>query len=319
LEFLKDMVSAMRWRRDERRLAGAVEDLPRRSKPLHVNFCFHAENIADGDYWPNFLDFVTRFHEQTSVKAIACVVPAVNPLAQAQMDRDNTTSKEYAARIHALRRFCEIGYHGHFFARADSPGAARAVYDQYLGGADTFPYDVLCKDCLVPVGKPSEDGDAVAGRFAEEMEWFTSIGIRPRVYAAGMWFLSKNVVTLIEDSGFEVDTSVRQGHSHPMGGTDLHASDIPGRGDVFLLPPRKRVIEIQSIFYPVQHPLRQLPFLREILACDVDEDRFAVFPSHETEVLHYRRELARYVDAIHKLIPGVRWSGLDEMLRHIRV
>lgn len=319
MRFLKDMLSAMGWRRNERKLPDAVGELPRRSRPLHLNFCFHAENIADGTCWPNFLDFVTRFHEQTAVKAIACVVPAVNPLARAQLDRDKTTPKEYAARIHELRRFCEIGYHGHFFTRADTPADARAVYDAFLGGADTFPYNVLCKDSLVPVGKPNEDADAVSGEFAEEMDWFTSIGIRPRVYAAGMWFLSQNIVTLIEESGFQVDTSVRQGHSHSMGGTDLHASEIPGRGGVFLLPPGKRVVEIQSIFYPVQHPVRQLRFLGEILARDPDEDTFAVFPSHETEVLHYRRELARCVDVVHGLLPGVRWSDLDEMLRHIRL
>lgn len=317
MKFIKNAISALKWRADERRLPGEIEALPRRAKPLHVNFSFHAENLGNERCWRNFLDFAATFHDRTGVKAIACVLPAINPLAAAQMDRDNVTHQEYAARVHELRQFCEIGYHGHFFTKADTPADARAVYDEYLGGADVFPYDVLSERSLAPVGGPNEDTHAVNVQVAEELDWFARLGIRPRIYAAGMWFLSNNVIRLIEEAGFQVDTSIRQRHSHRMGRCDLHADDLPGRGVAFLIPPRRLIIEIQSVFYPIKHPLLQLDFLSEILARNPDEDAFIVLPSHETEVLHFRKQLERYVDFIQNEVEGAVWSSLDDMLSRI--
>ena len=314
---VKELLSRFRWRRDERRLPGLAATLPRRSRPLHLNFVFHAENIADERYWPGFLDFATRFRQKTNVKPIVCVVPGVNPLALVQMARYAVSTKEYADRVRQLQAISEVGYHGHFFTRADSPRQARETYQTFLDDVDVFPYDALIAQAQQPIGKTNEDLGAIRTQFARELEWFVSVGMRPRVYAAGMWFLSRAVTDLLDTNGFAVDTSIRQGHTHPMGGHDLPSHVVPERGAAFLLPPHRRVIEIQSLFYPVEHPARQLPYLREILLRDPEHDAFAVFPSHETEVHHFGRAFDRWVDVIHENVTGAAWTGLDDMLRLI--
>jgi len=305
-----------------RRLALLVRDLlwsPRalrrfeRRAPLGVNFCFHVEHLADRALAGAFLRVLHELRERTGVRACAAVLAWTNPLARARAARTGMTESEYADLVARVAEAADVGMHAHFFRVSDDPASA-AGENRAIFGRAAEAFGELDQASLIPLGQANYDEGLVAAQFEADLAWLRAHGLDPKVFAGGQWLMSAHLAGLLQRAGFIADTTIRTGHTTPLGDY-LADADVPPRGTPFRLPPTERVVEIQSVFYPTVHPSFHAEPVRAMLETAPDRPLGVVLPAHETEAVRFTPEIRRHVALFSSLAPAVQWIPVDEMAR----
>ncbi|MCK5594669.1 hypothetical protein KAI19_00650 [bacterium] len=256
-----------------------------REKPINMNFVFHTEAIANKKTFGKLMDFCRRFLDHTNAKVTLCITTPFCSQTQRQLDEFNITIGEYEKRVKNISEFAEIGYHGHFFM--DSAGT-------------------------VPINHLNYNSRFIREQMRAEFKWIKEQGISPITYVAGWWFLTDGIIKQLEDLGIKVDCSIRRNHTNTFGEKFIKDDNIPQRGEPFILSPSQKIIEIQSVFYPIHHPRLTLKMLNNTLNFRLDKELFIVFPSHEGELLEFRREFWASIKILTKL-NYIKWTNLAEM------
>ncbi len=264
--------------------AAAPRPLPERGRPLYVTFVFHTERIADAAVFEPFLEFVLWLSDTTGARPTACVTTPHCPECAELMRANGVNEADYAARLRRLAQAADIGYHGHFFAQ----DAGR----------------------LEPMSPKNFRADAAAEQMDKEMAWLEGCVGPPRAYCAGWWLLNESIVRLLDARGVEADSSIRHYHANTFGSRYLDDDALPPRGEPFLLPPSRRIIEIPSAFYPIHHPRRTREQLRPTLEHAPDRPLVLAFPAHEGEILQHGRAFRDNVLMLTRQADCVCWMSL---------
>ncbi|MBU0478217.1 hypothetical protein KKC91_06590 [bacterium] len=264
-----------------------------RKKPININFVFHTEAIANKRIFDKLMDFCKKFFDYTHAKLTLCITTPYCPQTQYQLEKFNVTTGEYGKRVKEISKFTEIGYHGHFFTPLSN------------------------KRALAPINHLNYNFQLIKEQMEKEIFWLKKESITPITYVAGWWFLTDDIIKQLEDFGIRVDCSIRRNHTNSFGEKFIDDSKIPRRGEPFILSSSKRIIEIQSIFYPIHHPRLTLNMLKNVMDFRADKELFLVFPSHEGELLDFNREFWANIKMLSKL-RYIKWTDLSEMNRLAR-
>lgn len=286
MDRLKDMIAKLpklAWY-----IGGA--ELPARQAVSYLNFCIHTEMIYDTGIYKALTAFSKDFFVLTGKRIAVCISTPACPYVKAAMSKNGFADEDFASRILELARFAEIGYHGHFY--------------------DEGP------DGLTQVSRNHYPAELVSGQIRKEMKWFGSIGIRPRIYVAGWWFMTADIVLELERSGLEVDVSVRKGKYDTFGTRYMDDGDLPRAGRPFILPPSKNVVEIQSIFGPVMQPPVMKGHLGKYLKVDPAQELFFIFPLHDWDLPKYYRNIWSNTECLSRHWQCVSWMDIPDMRRH---
>jgi len=259
-----------------------------REKPININFVFHTEAIANKRIFDKLMDFCKKFLDYTHAKVTLCITTPYCLQTQCQLKEFNTTIKEYEERVKNISGFAEIGYHGHFFMP--------------LSNGHT----------IVPINHLNYNFQLIKEQMKKEMSWLREESIFPITYVAGWWFLTDDIIEQLESFGIKVDCSIRRNHTNTFGKKFIEDDKIPQRGEPFILSPSKEIIEIQSVFYPIDHPRLTLNKLKNVIDFRVNKELFLVFPSHEIELLDFNREFWASIRMLTKL-DYIKWTNLSEM------
>ena len=292
--------------------AVAPQSLPSRSAPLHLTFVFHTEAVAEERSFRALLEFARHFECSTGEQITLCVTTPLCPQTEFDIERQEITEQEYAARLGELAECAEIGYHGHFFVRAEECG------DEPYAGLPDRAMNVIRSapwfGKLVPMVGDRFNPDRVRAQISSEVQWLADAVGAPRAYVAGWWFMTSEIVSALEENGIAVDCSIRQRHKPTLTDEYLPPDTVPPRGLPFILPPSRRIIEIQSCFYPIEHPRNTIRYLMPTLEHEGDRPLFLVFPSHETELLAYGDVFRALIEVVKKRAPSLRWCSLGKQV-----
>jgi len=286
--------------------------LPARRERIRINFNFHVEDIADTETYIAFREFVKGLADAAQAKPLLCVTTPHCPQTRCQMKQNHLCEEEYEERVKELARYSEIGYHGHFFSK--KKGKLDGAVAEWIGD---MLYSMAWADGLNPMGSSNFERAVVENQMREEIAWLKGIGIEPFAYVAGWWFMNEDVALLLEQNGIKIDFSVRQRHPDTFGGRYLQNGSLPPHGEPFILPPTKGVIEVRSVFYPVEHPRRSKEFFRDTVVHSPDSPLYVVFPSHEGEAIHFSRELMDNALATRRMKGIFEWQDLSTQLSEI--
>lgn len=294
--------------------------LPDRKEPVYVNFVVHTEEIADEKIFCKFLYFAKKFMDMTGVKCVSCIPTPECPAVKAQLFKYSMTPEIYGERVRRLALYADIGYHGHFYRVTRDRDEVEAYFARAYKSKAIF--DGGCWQLqdgwwLMPVSHENYDFFIVREQILAEMDWFHENHLSPWIYTAGSWFLTPDIVAFIDEAGFKIDCSVRKYHHDSFGCHYMKEEDIPPRGEVFILPPAKQLCEVQSVFYPVQHPYGVMTRYQEMASYAPHKPLFVVFPSHERETIYFQREVFKHVEKLSHC-SQFQWLPMQEYIHKIR-
>jgi hypothetical protein len=113
-----------------------------------------------------------------------CPMYQVSPLVDSQrielpkIARSQKVEADFTERIQGLAEHYDIGYHGHFF---------KAVDDGY---------------------KPTFKFDEIRDQFRAEQQHLRDIGLAPKAYAGGWWYVTPQILSLMAEVGINIDTTI---------------------------------------------------------------------------------------------------------------
>lgn len=261
--------------------------IARRGGVSYFNFAIHSEKIYDEGTYKALLAFAQEFHSLTGKKIAVCVSTPGCPLVSKDMAAGRIAIDLFSDRVAGLSKFADIGYHGHFYG---------------LKGAE-----------LYQISEANYDKDIVISQIRKEIGWFRGIGISPKIYVAGWWFLTSDVVLELERSGISVDSSVRKGKLNTFGKSYLDDRQIPGYGEPFVLPPSGSIVEIQSLFGPVMPSFMMKYHISRYVDKDKTGDLFFIFPLHDWDITKYRSNIMFNVRALNGRHGGMEWMNMTDM------
>jgi len=295
------------------RVGSCFEDI-RREEPVHINFVLHVENIHVEKDFKVLLNFASRFFDSTGVKTTSCVVTP-HSYVEKRARALGVTDALYAGRLEELSRVSDIGYHGHFCKKVSSEEDYKRELAAFKGEAE-IDRDRVMANGAFPMGWANFGLDAVREQIEKEIDWLRESGFNPAIYVAGGWFLRKEILFFLEEKGIRVDCSLRKYHTDIFGKKYLEDHEYPERGVPFIIPPTQSVVEIQSIFYPVEHPVFTGRHFLDLLNCEPARKLFIVFPSHERELSAFSANIWRNIKMISRS-PLFVWTSLKDMQKII--
>ena len=265
-------------------------DLPFRRGKLYLNFCIHSEVIYDDRTYEAILKFSKQFNALTGKKIVMCVSTPICPLVEKSLEERGLSREKFESRVLFLSNFAQIGYHGHFYPKGEEiiHHMRRATYDK----------------------------DLVTGQIQREMRWFNTIGLKPKIYVGGCWFMMKEIVLELERVGIMVDVSIRKGKTDTFGAMYMDPSKMPDYGVPFILPPAKNIVEIQSIFGPVMPPPLMKFHLSKYADISGDEDLLFLFPMHDWDMPKYYGNIWANVEELTRAGGSIGWMDVLEMREH---
>lgn len=293
-------------------------DTPR-AEPVRINFVFHTERVAETPSFERLLAFVTAFRRATGIRPTLCLLTPHCPKVQVQMARTGIDSDGFAERAGRLLEHAEAGYHGHFYELTRDEERARKAYREHFGREGAYPGPPGSGGpwWMIPVSHLNPRHDLVAAQMDRELAWLKGAGIRPKTYTAGWWHMDAAIAALLAERGIAIDCSIRRRHANSFGARYLDEAGIPPRGEPFLLPPTDRLVEVQSIFYPVDHPFRLRAAYASIAAHAPDRPLFVALPSHEGELFTHGRAYWAHIRRISES-PAFAWRELSAFEGEIR-
>jgi hypothetical protein len=290
-----------------------------REEPVRINFVFHTERVAEAPSYERLLAFVAAFHRSTGVRPTLCLLTPECPKVQRQLERGGLDADGFGERLVRLLEHAEPGYHGHFYEVSRDEAAARRAYRAHYGreGATPGPRRDGHPAWLIPVSHLNPQPALVEDQMDRELAWLARAGITPRTYVAGWWHMDATIAKLLAARGFTVDCSIRRQHANTFGARYLEDASIPPRGEPFLLPPTDSIIEVQSIFYPVEHPYRMRSAYADIIAHAPGRPLFVALPSHEGELFTHARAFWTHIRRL-SASPAFLWRGVSTFEEEIR-
>ena len=149
--------------------------------PVNLGYIFHTEKIHDDSLFRQLVEFCIQFRRMTGAQPICTIIPPTNLLLKQELLEARFTEDQFVNRLQELSEVATLGYHGHFYLNSD-PDYINAIH---------------CH---------SFNRNNLDSQFNRDIEWFASNGISTnRIYAGGWWFINKELVQLLADSGFEFD------------------------------------------------------------------------------------------------------------------
>ena len=235
------------------------------------------------------------------------------------MERTGIDGDAFAGRIARLLEHAEAGYHGHFFEITGDEDRARKAYREHFGrdGAYAGPSEGSRRRWMIPVSHLNPRHDLAEAQMDRELAWLARMGIHPRTFTAGWWHMDAQIATMLAARGITVDCSIRRRHANSFGARYLDEKDVPPRGEPFLLPPTSTLLEVQSIFYPVDHPYRLRTSYAELAAHAPDRPLFAALPSHEGELFTHARVYRDHIRRISES-PAFTWREVSTFESEMR-
>jgi hypothetical protein len=255
--------------------------LPATGAPLHLNACFHTEQLDDDRVFETLLAWCGDFRRITGVGAWLCMMTPVNPAIRERLAKSGFPAERYGERIQRLAEIAEIGYHGHFYRPDGSPLA---------GG-----------HFAIETARP---------QIAAEMAWLRGLGLQPQIYTGGWWVVTPDLLQALADEGIRLDCSTRGTQGGTFG--DRYPGRMPPLGERFeLVPP---VVEIGSLPYFAM----PWPRYRRLLASRLPDlgqcPQWAALPLHDYSLVGIPRDDLRIVERLTRL-PYVRWIDAAEAIR----
>jgi len=149
---------------------------------------FHTEGIVSEKVVRELKEFGREvgslFRPMLTTITPICPMYQVDPLVDSlrlelpRIARSQKVEADFGERIQGLAEYYDIGYHGHFF---------RAVKDGY---------------------RPTFDFADIRNQFQAEQEFLRDLGLAPRAYAGGWWYITPEILSLAAELGFTVDTTI---------------------------------------------------------------------------------------------------------------
>jgi hypothetical protein len=156
-----------------------------RLKPYNIKlgYIFHTEKIYNTQIFNNLISFCKEYYIITGAKPICTIIPPTNLLLKKEMDENNFSEIDFLSRIIELSQYSTIGYHGHFYLNSEP---------KYYNG-------IHCNNF--------NEANLVE-QFNNDVKWFENNSIsHNNIYAAGWWFINKELVKLLIENNFEFDFS----------------------------------------------------------------------------------------------------------------
>lgn len=253
----------------------------------YFNFAIHGEMIYDEVTYKALLAFAEEFYSLTGKKIAVCVSTPGCPLVSKELAARGIEIHTFNDRVANLNRFADIGYHGHFYGIND-------------GG-------------IYQISDENYDKDTVIGQIRKEIGWFKEIGMSPKIYVAGWWFLTSDIVLELERSGISVDSSVRKGKANTFGNSYLDDREVSGYGKPFILPPSSSIVEIQSLFGPVMPAFMMKYHLSQYIDRESEGDLLFIFPLHDWDIPKYHFNILSNVKTLKKRGRGAEWMNIADM------
>ncbi|MFH1996797.1 MAG: hypothetical protein ABIJ27_07400 [Candidatus Omnitrophota bacterium] len=241
--------------------------------PATVGLSVHCEKLYDGAIYAKLLRFSNFYRELTGRKLIVCAHSPRNPVTSYVMRLIGFSDEEYRRRLEALGEFCDIGYHGHFY-RGKKDGEFAVINGN------------------------SPHADIAVEQINKEFDWFHANGFYPRKYIAGWWYLHPEIIRALESKGIELDFSIRRSGTDTFGMSYLPDYKRPPLGEAFILPPSKKVVEVQTVFGPTSHPYRIGKLLADPMSYGRGKRIYFVFAIHDWDLLAYYREIKSNIEFI---------------------
>ncbi len=261
--------------------------IPARGCVSYLNICIHSEVIYDDRTYEALIVFSKEFMALTGNRIVICVSTPVCPLVRKGLVERGVSQDEFGRRVSSLAGNAEIGYHGHFYPQ----------------GTTTFDH----------MRRETYDKELVVRQIRDEVKWFEGLGIKPKVYVGGCWFMMEEIVLELERAGITVDVSIRKGKSDTFGGVFLDHGATPDYGVPFILPPTKNILEIQSIFGPVMPPSIMKYHLSGYMRNDNKRSLAFIFPLHDWDLPKYCRNIWANVAELAKHKESIAWMDVLEM------
>ncbi len=149
---------------------------------------FHTEGLVNDKVVRSLEEFGKgmkgSFRPLLAVITPQCPQYAIDPLLDpirtrfGRTDLPESLRAKFETTITNLSSYFDIGYHGHFF---------KWEGDHY---------------------QPAFDHETISAQFREEVDYLSGIGFRPHAYAGGWWHISRDLVSMLQSSGFTIDTTV---------------------------------------------------------------------------------------------------------------
>jgi len=253
----------------------------------HINFCIHTEMIYNHETYQALLKFSKDFYNLTEKKIALCAMTPLCPAVRRALAENNITEETFIANVLKLKEYAEVGYHGHFYRE----GSGR----------------------LIQISRDNYDKELVCGQIRREMKWFGKVGIAPKLYTAGWWFLTEDIVLELETEGVKVDMSVREDGMDSFGSRYLKGIETSECGRPFILPPSKDIVEIRSIFGPIMKSFRMKWHLSKHIKRNKDGDLFFVFPLHDSDITKYYKNIWSNVEKLSRFKNTVAWMDILKM------
>jgi len=259
---------------------------PRRDGVSYFNFVIHCEKIYDDIIYRGLLAFAKEFFELTAKKIVICVATPFCPVVARELH--GNARNIFADRVLKLGEYAHIGYHGHFYKEEDG--------------------------VISQISAKNYDADMVMRQMREEIGWLKRLGLSPKIYVAGWWFLTDDIIIELERSGVLVDLSVRKGKADTFGTKYLDDRNIPEYGEPFVLPPSRLIVEVQSLFGPVMPPFIMKYHLAQYLCGKNRGDLFFAFPLHDWDIPKYYSNILSNVIMLKKSLGGhMDWMNIPDM------
>jgi hypothetical protein len=255
--------------------------LPATGATLHLNTCFHTEQLDDDRVFATLLAWCQDFRRITGVGAWLCVMTPRNPAIRERIAKAGFPAERYGERVLRLAEVAEIGYHGHFYT---------------------------------PEGEPLAGGrfaiDRARPQVGEEMAWLQDLGLQPRIYSGGWWVVNPELLQVLAEEGIQLDCSTRGVQGGTFG--DRYPGEMPALGERFeLVAP---IAEISSLPYFAMPWSRYRRLLASKLPQLGQRPQWAVLPLHDYSLVGIPRDDLRIVERLTRL-PYVRWVDADEAIR----
>ena len=286
----------------------------KRKNPVHINFVLHVENVASVMAFNALYDFCSEFLKLTGVRTTSC---AVTPYSyNGKSVRALGISDEiFAERLKRLSEVSDIGYHGHFFKNILSEEDYEKMLGAFKNEARLEKKRIMANGAF-PMGWANYDACAARAQIEKELGWLKGSGFSPTVYVGGCWFLSEEILLRLEEQGIKIDCSLRKSHTDVFGRRYLEDDDYAPRGVPFIIPPAKGIVEIQSIFYPTEHPVFAMEHFSNLVTYEPSKKLFVVFPAHEYELKEFASNIWRNIKIISQS-HLFTWASLEDMRKII--
>jgi hypothetical protein len=232
-------------------------------------------------------------------KPALCVITPRNPAVQEDMAKNNVSEAEFARRLIELKKYYEIGFHGHWCRKGRSAGQFKgnAAVSMEKSGF-TFTFD-----------EPGE----IEKQFKEEYGFFKEYGFKPKVYSAGWWFLNETIVKLLEDYGFSLYCSIRYRYANTFGERYIPLSDMPKQqGEIFHLKPSVKILECTGIFYLNANWWTLAKDMYPLLSSSAGP-LYVTVPLHDYDLIEHMNIVKENITFLSR-IKNVKWENMDKII-----